>query len=61
MRETIVRTLYALHRDEAGQDLTEYALVIALIAFAGITAMYGLASGVNRAFSAVGSQLGTTV
>jgi Flp pilus assembly pilin Flp len=61
MREWIVRTLHALHHDEAGQDLTEYALVAALIAFAGIMAMHQLATGINRAFSKVGSQFGNAV
>ncbi|MDE3106234.1 MAG: Flp family type IVb pilin [Acidobacteriota bacterium] len=46
-----------LHKDEAGQDLIEYALVTALIAFGAITGMNTVANGINNAFSAVNSKL----
>jgi pilus assembly protein Flp/PilA len=46
-----------LHEDESGQDLIEYALVAALIAFAAVTAMQGLATSINSAFSVIGSKL----
>ena len=36
---------------EEGQDLVEYALVVALIAFGAITGMGYLATGLNHAFS----------
>jgi pilus assembly protein Flp/PilA len=36
---------------EEGQDLVEYALVVALIAFGAIAGMQFLASGINNAFS----------
>ena len=38
---------------EEGQDLVEYALVVALIAFGAITGMGLLATGLNRAFSQI--------
>jgi pilus assembly protein Flp/PilA len=38
---------------EEGQDLVEYALVVALIAFGAIAGMQFLASGINNAFSEV--------
>ena len=41
-----------LEREE-GQDLVEYALVVALIAFGAIAAMQFLATGINNAFSDV--------
>ena len=44
-------------RDEHGQDLVEYALVVALIAFAAVAGMNTLASNINSAFSKVGSKL----
>ncbi len=47
-----------LHKDEAGQGLVEYLLILALIAFAATAGMGSLASGLNSAFSAVGSILG---
>jgi len=49
--------LLRLHRDESGQDLIEYALVAALIAFAAVAAMQTLASQINNAFSTIGSKL----
>lgn len=48
-------------RDESGQDLVEYALVVALVAFAATAGMSTLASGLNSAFSAIGATLGTYV
>ena len=44
-------------RDEHGQDLVEYALVVALIAFAAIVGMNNLATQINSSFSKVGSKL----
>ena len=55
--QTLSNNLYffvrnLLNRDE-GQDLVEYALVVALIAFGAITGMGYLATGINNAFSNV--------
>ena len=41
----------ALIEREEGQDLVEYALVVALIAFGAITGMGYLATGLNHALS----------
>ena len=49
-----------LNREE-GQDLVEYALVVALIAFGAITGMGYLATGINNAFSNVASVLTTQI
>jgi len=49
--------LLKLHQDESGQDLIEYALVAALIAFAAVAAMQTLAQQINNAFSTIGSKL----
>jgi pilus assembly protein Flp/PilA len=57
MKANILRTLNALHNDESGQDLIEYALVAFLIAFAAVISMKGLATNINTAFSKIGSQL----
>jgi pilus assembly protein Flp/PilA len=46
---------------EEGQDLVEYALVVALIAFGAITGMGYLASGINHAFSGIATTLTTDV
>ncbi len=50
--------IYLALKDESGQDLIEYALVVALIAFAATVGMSTLASGINSAFSQIGSVLG---
>jgi pilus assembly protein Flp/PilA len=47
--------------DEEGQDLIEYALVVALIAFAATAGMSTLAADINAAFGGVGSTLTTYV
>jgi pilus assembly protein Flp/PilA len=46
---------------EEGQDLVEYALVVALIAFGATAGMKALANGMNTAFSNVSSKLGSYV
>ena len=46
---------------EEGQDLVEYSLVFAMIAFGSVTGMGALASGLNDVFSNVGSTLTTNV
>jgi pilus assembly protein Flp/PilA len=44
---------------EEGQDLIEYALVVALIAFAATAGMTTVAGDINTAFSNIGSKLTT--
>ena len=44
-------------KDEEGQDLIEYALVVALIAFAATAGMGTLASNINAAFTTIGGKL----
>ena len=46
---------------EEGQDLVEYALLVALISLAAITGMKNLAADVNNAFNVVGSQLSNAI
>ncbi len=57
----MLEVLRGLHKDESGQDLIEYALVAALIAFAAVTAMQTLASNINNAFSIIGSKLSSAL
>jgi pilus assembly protein Flp/PilA len=57
MRELLLR----LHHEESGQDLIEYALVAALIAFAAVAAMQTLAAQINNAFSTIGSKLSSAM
>ena len=46
---------------EEGQDLVEYALVVALIAFGAIAGMQFLATGINQAFSGIATTLTASV
>ena len=57
MNQILRRALANLHKEESGQDLIEYALVVALIAFAAIVGMNNLATGINAAFSKISSKL----
>jgi pilus assembly protein Flp/PilA len=47
--------------NEDGQDLIEYALVVALVAFSATAGMSSLANAINSAFSSVGSTLTTYI
>ena len=49
----------AIVRDESGQDLVEYALVLALIALAATVSMNTLATKIGAAFTSVGTKLTT--
>jgi Flp pilus assembly pilin Flp len=46
-----------LWKEEEGQDLTEYALLLVLIALAAITVMGTLGSAINNVFSTGASDL----
>ena len=62
---TLLGSLYFRLRNlavcEEGQDLVEYALVVALIAFGAIAGMSQLAQGINTAFSGIATTLTTDV
>jgi pilus assembly protein Flp/PilA len=46
---------------QEGQDLIEYALVVALIAFAATAGMGTLANDINSAFTSIGTTLTNAV
>jgi pilus assembly protein Flp/PilA len=46
-------------KDENGQDLIEYALVVALIAFAATAGMSSVAAAINTAFINIGTKVST--
>ena len=46
---------------EEGQDLIEYALVVALIAFAAVGSMQTLAKDINNAFANIGNSLTASI
>lgn len=49
--------LQRLWREEEGQDLIEYGMLLALLATAGIAAINSLAADVSTVFSNVGTNL----
>jgi pilus assembly protein Flp/PilA len=57
----LIANLRRLITQEHGQDLVEYALVVALIAFGATAGMKALATGLNTAFGGVSTKLGSYV
>ena len=57
--QTTLLSLYSkfqtLMLREEGQDLIEYAMVVALIAFAATAGMQAAAGGVNTVFTTIGA------
>ncbi len=51
--------LSRLWREEAAQDLTEYALLMVLIALASIAAMNSLAQAISNVYSNAATNLST--
>jgi pilus assembly protein Flp/PilA len=62
---TMLLKMYVKFQDlasrEEGQDLVEYALVVALIAFGAVAGMKALASGLNLAFNTISTTLSTSI
>lgn len=50
--------LFNLLAADDGQDLVEYALVVALIGLAAIVGMGYLAAGINNAYSSLAQKIG---
>jgi pilus assembly protein Flp/PilA len=61
----VLLKLYLMLQDfanrEDGQDLVEYALIVAVVAFGTTAAMKTLSAGLATAFSGISSKLGTYV
>jgi len=60
MKDTFLKLVAKMQSklvNEEGQDLIEYALVVALIAFAATAGMKTLATDINTAFTSIGSTL----
>ena len=53
----VFRLITALRRDEDGQGLAEYALILALIAIVAIVALIFLGNQVSTILSTVGSSI----
>jgi len=56
MKSLIMR----LWHDEDGQDLTEYALLMVLIALSSIVAMRGMAQAISNIYGNAAANLSTT-
>ena len=52
--------LKRLWREEEGQDLVEYGLLVVLIALGAIIGMNALATDINAVFTSAGTTLNTT-
>jgi pilus assembly protein Flp/PilA len=61
MTQSILYSLRRLHTEDDGQGLVEYALIIALVAFAAVVAMQTLANDINNAFTGIGGLLSSYV
>jgi Flp pilus assembly pilin Flp len=61
MINAIQQAVAILHKDESGQGLVEYVLLVALIALAAVFGMQTLANKINSAFTQVGTLVGNYV
>lgn len=56
-----METLRMLWQDDQGQDITEYALLMVLIALVAIASIKGLTSAITNIFGNAASALSTSV
>ena len=56
MRKPLIR----FWKDEEGQDLTEYALLLVLLSLAAIASLSTLANAINSVFAQAATNLSTT-
>jgi pilus assembly protein Flp/PilA len=61
MRDRVLQFYVKLEmvRDESGQDLIEYVLVVALITLTATASMATIASSISNAFASIGTKLST--
>ena len=57
MTSVYLAIIHFLHRDEEGQGLAEYALILALIAIIAIIALIFLGNQVSSVLSKVGNSI----
>ena len=55
------RLLFRFFNETDGQDLVEYSLVIALLAFGSVAGMQSLSSGLSDAFRTISTDLSTSL
>jgi pilus assembly protein Flp/PilA len=59
MKPAMRNLLYRLWKEEDGQDLTEYALLVVLVALGSVAAMGTLSSAIAKAFNSAATNLTT--
>jgi len=59
-RKPMKNLIKRLWQEEEGQDLTEYGLLLVLVALAAITSMQKLASAISTVFGSASTQLTAT-
>lgn len=57
----LIARLQCLVKQESGQDLVEYALVVALIAFSAVAGMKSVATGIKSAYTNISTALSTDI
>jgi len=60
LQKLFMRVHLLIHSEE-GQDLVEYALLVALIAFGATSGMKALATGLNSSFKGISTTLGSYI
>jgi pilus assembly protein Flp/PilA len=58
---SLLHRLLVLLNSQEGQDLVEYALVVALVAFGATAALQTLGSGLNSAFTTISTTLASSL
>jgi len=61
MANSLVRFFSRLHREEDGQGIVEYMLLIVFVALAATAGMSNFAVAINSLFTAVGAKVGSYV
>ncbi len=61
MAKSILSLLSRLHREEEGQGIVEYMLIIVFVALAATAGMSSFASSINSLFQALGLRVGSYI
>lgn len=56
-----IEILKNLHKEESGQDLVEYALVLAAVAFAVVAGSTSLANVIKNSLTAINTKISTAI
>lgn len=57
----LLMKMFILARDEEAQDLVEYALLVALIAFGAVASIGALSTEINSVFALINSDLTSSI